>query len=357
VNKDLIKFITKVVIYFAAIFGMIITINYNVDASFIFTADSHEDMAKLALEGNIVVCPLNYNERIYQICIVRNMKSMPDTIVIGSSRGMHLGEEITGYSNMYNNCVSGACIEDYYGLLGLYYEKYGNLPRRIIVETSPWVLFEYNPESRWTTNKEYYNYCYDFYNTVNGVNLIMNSNLNTENPYISLSYFQYNIKQFKEKGMNVFDVEARISKDVSELADNPDGSIRYSADEENESEHRLSRVQNMSGAVSYQNIQDMTELGETKVKDYEKLIDYLLNNGCEVIIYMAPFSETQCGYSIDQGFNASFELVEQYLRELANEKGIQIVGGFDSRKFGLTDKRFIDYMHVDQKGTSIVWNY
>ncbi len=349
-------FLLKIAIYAIAVLIIIIATNYFIDASSAINP-RYDEMARLALEGNIVAVPQNYNERAYQICIVEQMDRMPETIVIGNSRGMFLGTGTTGYEDIYNHCVSNACLEDDYAMLGLYYKKFGALPSRVIMEAGPWFFFEDNPEARWRELGTYTAAAVDLYGIVNGGELYMD--VKAENPYLSLSYFQYNLGQFLQKGFRVFDrsVNARISTNEDEGADYPDGTIRYEAHLERESEERLKSVQQTTGACTQANIQFMTEISEQKAKAFENLIDYLLENNCEVTIYLQPFSVTQCRYSLDQGLNPAFELVEHYLWDLAQEKGIRIVGGYDARDFGLTDERFIDSIHLDRIGTGIVWNY
>lgn len=84
-------------------------------------------MAELVLAGNIVAVPENYNERVYEMALLERMKEMPETVVLGASRGMYLGKEITGYKSLFNHCVSGACIEDYYAVPQLYREKFESI--------------------------------------------------------------------------------------------------------------------------------------------------------------------------------------------------------------------------------------
>lgn len=350
------KFIVNVVLLFTIFAYMVISVNYFMDASEVITPGSYDEMAKLALSGNIVVTPLNYNERLYQVAVIEEMKSIPSTIVIGSSRGMFLGEEITGFKNLYNNCVSGACLEDYYAILGLYNKKFSKLPQRVIIETSPWIFYKNNPEARWQEQDIYASVAKEFYKLVNGRDLI--NNRNSENPYISITYFRHNLEVLLRDRNAAFKKKMpKISTNTSEAADYPDGSIRYVAHRENESEERLNYVKNTKGSVKYQNVNNMIELNKDKISDYENMINFLLVQNIEVIIYMQPFSVTQCYYSFDEGLNSVFADVEKYLHELGLKRSIKIIGGFDARYFGLSDKRFIDFMHLDKKGTKIVWQY
>lgn len=352
-NRKFIYFVLQATVIQGLIVCLIIGVNCSVDASQVITP--YVETARLALEGNIVAVPENYNERLYQVAIVDGMEESPETVIIGSSRGMFLGEAVTGYSDLYNNCVSGACMEDYYALLGLYYKKFSRLPARVIIETSPWIFYGDNPEARWTEEYVYTSSAAYFYYTVNRVKL--NKEVERENPYVSLSYFRYNLSVLKEKGIRAFQKEpARISIDPTEAADYPDGSIRYAADLENASEERLAAVRAASGAVTYENVNKMTGIDSDKAEEYENLLRFLLENRVEICIFMSPFSNTQCQYIYDEKKNIIFDDVENYLKEFGSKYPMKVVGGYDAREFGLTDEYYIDSVHLDRTGNQILWN-
>lgn len=356
IRKDLVRLIIKAFIYGVSTFTVVVGVNFAVDASSVIRPQ-HTQMAKLALDGNIVAVPENYNERAYQVCIVDGLTKIPETVVIGSSRGMFVGEEITGYEDIYNHCVSGACLEDYYALLGLYHDKYKAMPKRVIIETSPWIFYGGNPEGRWREVGRYHDAACTFFEEVNGVGLTESDHTDAEDAYISLSYFRYNIQQWREQGQKVFEEDARISTDTSEAADLPDGTIRYEAALEYESEERLKQVLSTNGACTYEDSDNMKEIDTEKSLRYEDLIDHLQDNGTEVIIYMQPFSVTQCKYSFDEGLDPGYSLAYDHVIELANRKSIEVRGGYDARDFDLSDVRFIDHMHLDREGTYLVWDY
>lgn len=356
-NKKFIMFLAQVIVVVAIVLSLIVFVNTRIDASQVITiGDWNTQTAKLALDGNVVAVPENYNERVYQRAVVDEMSVIPDTVVIGSSRGMYLGEEITGFDNLYNNCIPGACMEDYYALLGLYDQKFLRFPKRVIIETSPWVFFAENPEARWLENYEYSSAASRLFEKINGYELITSEK--KENPYFSIPYFRYNISVLRKKGLDAFDKgrSARVSTNEAEAADYPDGSIRYEAKLENRSESRLEAVKSINGGVTYKNVNNMTEMSDEDIQSYENLISYLSDRGTEIIIYMQPFSITQCEYIYEQNTNPAFSMVEEYLHELGRDKGIKVIGGYDSRRYNITDDDFIDFMHLDRAGTFVVWN-
>ena len=347
------KFIINIAFLCIIFSSLVVFINYSIDASGVITPGSYYEMADLALSGNTIVTPLNYNERLYQAAIVEKMKNIPSTIVIGCSRGMFLGVEITGFKNLYNNCVSGACIEDYYAILGLYYRKFSKLPQRVIIETSPWIFFKDNPESRWKEQDVYSSAAKELYKLINNKDLI-NSRAG-ENPYVSIPYFRHNVLFLMREGLSAFKKKfAKIRTTENERVEYPDGSVAPSL--ENDIEQRLKAVRSTTGAVIYQNVNYMTEIAKENIVDYENMLNFLLSRDVEIIIYMQPFSVTQCCYSFDDGENAVFRDVEDYLQELGSRKNIKVIGGFDARNFNLSDENFTDFMHLDKKGTKTVWN-
>ena len=326
-------------------------------------------MAKLALSGKTVAVPENYNERSFQMSIVDQMKTMPETVVAGTSRGMYLGEEITGFSSIYNSCISGACLEDYYAVLGMYRRKFSGYPSRVILEISPWLFNGKVSEDRWTEIYTYRTAAEKLYAALNGRKPEINAVewtpfgsdekpfYSSENPWFSLAYFQYNCYMIRKKGLDAFTEEPpHESTDPSEPADYPDGTVRNAASREEESDERLAEVRAASGPVTFHNVQKMTRMDEEKTLAFEHLVRDILDQGSEIIFYLQPFSETQCRLSIDQEMNPAFMLVETYLRRFAGEHGIPVVGSYDARKYGLTDDRFIDSLHLDRKGTAYVWS-
>lgn len=354
--SPLILFVVQCAVYGAVVIGLVIAMNASVDASSVISAKSHTSMARIAMSGNIVATGGNYNERVYQVAIVKEMATLPKTLVVGSSRGMNLGEEITGYEDIYNTCVSGACMQDYYALIGLYYEKFQKIPERIIFEVSPWVFYENNPESRWSENNGYREAAYGFYRTVNGVDMDV-STMNRENPYMSMAYFQYNRDTLKDIGVEAFEEKAaRISENEDEAADYPDGVLRYAANLENPSEDRLAGVRANTGGVTYQDVDKMTELSEELRTDFEALISFCQANGAEIILYLEPFSITKCRYIYDEDQNPVFQEVEDYLHGFEERFGVKVIGGYDARLLDLTDEQFVDHMHLDKAGVRKVWN-
>ena len=350
------KFISCILICIALVVVLVVGVNVSVDASYAISSNSYDEAAKLQLEGNTIAFPTSYKQRVFQSAVVSQMETMPENIVIGSSRGMYLGKKITGYEDIYNNCVFGNGMEDYYALLGLYYREFGALPKHIIIEISPWVFYEDSEEFRWTENYEYRTAAENFYKVVTGEELKIPDQAENENMFVSLDYFKYNVDMIGVEGVSAFaHEEGHVSTDSTEFADLPDGTIRYKSTREEPSEKRYMKVLDGVGAVTYCDVDKMTEIGETKQGYFEAMIQYLLDNDIEVEFFLAPFSPTACTYIYDQNTNPVFDVVEDYLYEYAQEYDIQITGHYDAREVGARNWYFMDFMHPDKTTIKRVW--
>ena len=370
-NKRFLFFLLRAALVAALAFGAVVLVNWRVDASHVISTRSQEKMAELVLEGNTVAVPENYNERVYQMAVLERMGEMPETIVLGSSRGTYLGTELTGYGNLFNHCVSGACLEDYYAVLSLYRQKFGKVPCRVIFEISPWILSDVNPESRWLEIYAWRVAAERLWSALNGQKPEPRIEMEDadpfaadgkpfytrESPWFSIPYFQYNCYVLSRDGLAAFGGSSvRVSEDPAEAAEYPDGSIRNPASEENPSPERLAQVRSASGAVTFEYAHRMEGVGSITGGAFRNLVRNLLDQGSEVIFFLAPFSPTQCGYSFDENLNPGFPAAEAFLRDLAGETGVRMIGGYDSRRFGLTDEQYIDYSHPDRTAVKAVWD-
>ena len=367
-NRRFWRFLLRTLLAAALALGLVVGVNYGVDACHIITSRSMKQMASLVLAGNAVAVPENYNERIYQMALLDGMRSPPETAVVGSSRGMLLGREITGFPDLFNHCIAGACLEDCYAVLGLYRQRFGAYPRRVILEVSPWLLYGLNPEVRWTELWSYRLAAQNLYVRLNRRNPeIRNTEWTAfgsegkpfytrENPWFSLSYFQYNAFTIRQKGLAAFrDEDARPSTDPAEAAELPDGTLRYARSSPEERAETLARVRAAAGPVTYEDVQKMTEIDPEKGEALEALVRDLLADGAKVILYLAPFSETQSRLSFDDQLNPAFDLVEDFVHELAGGCGVPVVGSYDAREYGLGDEVFLDNLHLNAEGNAVVW--
>jgi hypothetical protein len=87
----------------------------------------------------------NYDERIFQKLVILNLKNKNDTIVIGSSRSLKVRKKFVSESGpFFNHSVSGASLEDYISIIGVYEKTYGYVPSTVILGIDPWIFNKNN---------------------------------------------------------------------------------------------------------------------------------------------------------------------------------------------------------------------
>lgn len=333
-------------------------LNYAIDSSHIWA--DYEKMAEIALRGKIVSTPVNYNERMYQYQIIKNMKDIPDTIVIGSSRGMFLGNEILNQPSVYNHCVSGGNLMDYFAILGIYQKIHGKISNNVILEISPWVFSNVSPAKRWQENHEYAVSASEYYRQVVGKSSHISTFSRFSNPIFSFSYLYTNLTKALQNGikygLNANRLIAKESLDINEQADYPDGVIRYPSQIENKNEARTKKVIDTSkGPVTYQNCDKMQSIDKEIYNNFAELIDYLQKQNIKPTFFLAPFSESQSKLIFDNNSNPVFIDIEKSLATLANERKIKIIGSYNAAKYNLMDYEFSDFMHGDKESISKIW--
>lgn len=88
----------------------------------------------------------------------------------------------------------------------------------------------------------------------------------------------------------------------------------------------------------------------------EKLVGYLQNRKVEVVFYLPPYHPYVYNYiETSEKYQIVLE-VENYLRNLALEKGIEVYGSYDPDLLGCTEKDFLDGMHMRRVDISKAWN-
>lgn len=128
-TKNMKKLFQLNVMVIVAILACIALINYKIDPAQIFA--DYDTMARIFSEGNNIEVKSNMNERLFKKTIIEQLKNPVDTLVVGSSRGMIIYQDLFN-EPIFNASVSGAGIEDHMAMLDIYINKIG-LPKKIIL--------------------------------------------------------------------------------------------------------------------------------------------------------------------------------------------------------------------------------
>jgi hypothetical protein len=337
-------------IYLTPILLIIISVNYIGDAANLFSINFEKDVAKILLDGYHVANLYNYDERLLQKHLIEQQKSVPDIIVLGSSRVMTIGTKYFSKS-FRNHSVSGASLEDDLAIIALY-EKKGILPKEIILGLDPWLLNNFHSQNRWEVLREEYS------NMLKNIklsdNLSYSATSATSNKYIqllSLSYFQTSFKNIG-RGTSYYPSKNKTNNETTKLAD---GSISYDTAYRKPLSEKLKQIGN--GYIIEKpiySLENFTQLSEKYQITLEKFITYLQKKNIKIIFFLAPYEPNFFDYLIKNSDYTMVEESEKYFRNLADKYQIKVLGSLNPKKYELNANYFFDYMHINDKATEII---
>ena len=322
----------------------VILFNYFVDSTGLFNNKKYIELAaKKLVKGQIIAGLKNYDDRLFQEYIISNNKNKIDFIVIGSSRSMMIRSKMfTSENNFFNHSVSGASLEDYISIIGLYKTIKNHIPQRIILGIDPWIFNKNNGQNRW---KSLYSYYYNFNNMINN-----NEKEKYNNVYFSkwkqLVNYEYtvsNIKYFYEGKKDFFYQPTSIN--IDDTIKDIDGSIYYPYSIrylKNNKEVKNKAISFTKGNNTY-SLNNFTKINNIKL--FENLITYLQNNNIEVIFFLPSYHPISYDFIVLDDRYKNINNVEKYVRGYAKINNIKLYGSYNPHKFNLTNNDFFDGMH------------
>ena len=136
--------------------------NYKIDSLGLLRETTLDKVAEELSNGKIIAGLGNIDERIFRKKQIEYLKNDVEYVAIGSSRTMQLRKNMflnDGINNFQNYSVSGASIEDYIALIQVHKNKFGELPKNLILGLDSWIFNKNNGQTRYTSlSKEYYQF-------------------------------------------------------------------------------------------------------------------------------------------------------------------------------------------------------
>ena len=153
------KWLEKFLVIFLALLSCIVLFNVLVDGVGFFQLNAGlKDAVANLLKGKMVAGWFGTrDERELQRLIIKYYQGHRDMAVIGSSRAMQLRKRfIQGNVDFFNHSVSGAGVEDFISIIGIYREK-GVLPKTVVLGIDPWIFNRNNGLSQsWKYLEKYF---------------------------------------------------------------------------------------------------------------------------------------------------------------------------------------------------------
>jgi len=320
--------------------------NYKIDSLELFGNSNYlSNAAKTLTSGKMIAGLKNYDERLFQELIIKNLQVKNDVIAIGSSRTMQLRKKffLENKINFFNHSISGASLEDYIAIIGAYEYIHGYIPSTIILGIDPWVFNKYSGQNRWKTLSKYYNYeITKIYHKKQKSDKSIN--INKWQQLINYDYTISNIKfantLLKNKG-KVFYITDTINIDdsIKEI----DGSIHYPFETRYIKENK---VKTNAIAYSKKPVYSLERFKKLDSRDlFENFMKYLQSRNTKIIFFLPPYNPITYDLLIKQPEYQIINKVEKYLIRFAKRQNIIIKGSYNPHKYNFKNKDFSDGMH------------
>jgi hypothetical protein len=311
-----------------------------------------ETMANMQIAGETIYYKGNYDERMFQKLYIEKLsRKTPELIVIGSSRGMQINSELVGFVNMYNNCVSGATIEDMYAIIGLYNKKI--IPEAIVIEVSPWNLSDSsNMEKRFEVLEESIRELERIIGHKNiWLDVFYKFRINRISKLLSLQNFYY---LFTGSFFQVNEI-SKTKHDPAFYTKFSDGSISYSDAINNRIHEELMRI--IKAQPFYEAMIGIGEISKAKVKQFEDLLLWLTQKNIKITLFLSPFPPLVYDSFMDEKYRTAVSEIEKYLQNVAKTNAIEIRGTYNPHAIGAKDSDFYDSYHIKKEKHEILWGF
>jgi hypothetical protein len=356
--RNYIKWIRYSISITIVIIIIISVFNYKIDSLGLFGNSNYLSLvAKDLTSGKMVAGLKNYDERYFQELIVKKSTIKNDVIAIGSSKLMQLRKRffLDQDMNFFNHSVSGASLEDYIAIVGLYESFNDYLPDKIILGIDPWIFNKHNDQNRWKTLSKYYDYEINkIYNEQKDINV--NINLIKWKQLFNYDYTIRNINFFKtllKNNRRAYFVTNTI--EIDESIKELDGSIHHPYKDRYPNYEEVKKSAVLSAKKPVYSLESYTTFSDTKI--FEDFIKYLLEKKVEIIFFLPPYHPIAYDLLIKNNSYKIIHKVENHLINFSDNHSIKLIGSYNPHKYNLKNEDFIDGMHPNENVIKKIFDY
>ncbi|PTN07313.1 SGNH/GDSL hydrolase family protein [Mangrovibacterium marinum] len=333
--------ILQIILLPLAIIG---TINYAVDPDYTLRKDYIGPLSQALINQKAIAGPVNINSRLLKKEWISAMRNNPNVLVIGSSRTLSISKDCFPGSAFFNASVTNCSLPDMYAFIELFDRK-GQLPDTILLGTDLWLFGDAFQEVRWLNNREATLELMK--KTMNGQKVTLPSAWLLKKEWLkelfSVSYLIRSLR-LREKAEQ-FTIEDSVSSPKMMIL--PDGSRYIPPAFVSRSQEETKKK---ARAYFYTSPDEQfRQLSAEATERFERLIDYLREKGCQVFLYIPPYHPTT--YQLLAGTAKTSGIIdaERYVRAIAREKQVALIGASDPAALGLNGEQFYDGVHLRAK--------
>lgn len=338
----------KAALFILPILLMIAAVNWYVD-SYAYLRITYDEIAAQMVDESFNVVGLeesNFNDRSLLLACLKAQTEAKEVIVAGSSRVMNFDHTMFGTDSFYNTGLSESTIYDLWAVTGILAQN-GHLPETMVIGVDPFLFNASHNNDRWMELESYVNYMETILDGKANENM-QDPSINTGkrvSKWFSLDYFRYNVTCLPERKR--FLVSYTNDWETELYTKHYDGSIAYQTDLRQVAVEDVVALtkQTMEEHVVYR-MTDYQKIDEKSLEMLSALIDYLKNQGVEVILYLPPYSPMLYDYiESEEEFWIAFTVEEEMLK-LASEKHVALYGSYNPAGSGLEMSDLYDLYHV-----------
>ncbi len=293
--------------------------------------------AKAIASKNNVAGLENYDEREFQKLVIENFLEYPETIVLGSSRAMMIKSSMIDPSKfLFNHSVSGASLEDYIAITGIYDNK-NILPKKIILGIDPWVFNQNSGASGWKTLSDEYIQMMSKISKKEYLRVPRN-----KNKYLQL----INFENTKNNVSHLYEpVTMRIvkSENIDAVIKRGDGSIIYPFKVRFQKDDITRKNAKEYVSKELYCLENFKQL--SKIKDFEAFIFYLMRKGVHIEFVLFPYHPIVYDYIETNRDYSNVLNAEKYLIDFAKRNSLKLYGSYNPYKLQVSSQAFTDGMH------------
>lgn len=343
--------------------------NYYIDVANIFNDWTVMEMASALNRGVMVRSYGDEDEGMRHELVISELKTKLDILIAGSSHSAYIPFEnnMSSMGFYYNASVSGAYLGDIYGEIGLL-DYYGNLPTKIIICIDQ-KMFRHDIDTMYFSSLNNYK---DYENEIvkgkdaSIISRIRNSScLKKITELFAPSYFQSSIKNWRTGRTKEKDLYIENTDEIGNYVKiRPNGSrvlgenTHCTVDKIIEDTEYYIYIDPRQESWVIEDAYMERPNADTKAAmcAFENLLDSLIERGIEIELYLPTWNPIMYEYCKNSEYSGGLE-VEEYIREIAVNRGIVVRGSYNPDETGISIDDFWDWQHMAPESMLSTFEY
>lgn len=333
------------------LFIMVAAVNWYVDSYAYLRVTYDQIGAQMSAAHNVSgLEESGFNDRNLLLAYLKQQSEAKEVVIIGSSRVFNFEHTMFGTDSFYNAGLSESTIYDLLAVTGIL-ARNGQLPKTMIIGVDAFLFNASWGNEKWMELREYEEYMEMLLGRIpessvsaSASDIKKNTGRNYDK-WLSLDYFRYNVTLLPEKKR--FLVSYTDDWEGERYLKHYDGSVAYQREVREVDADSVTAL--TQSAIEEQVVYRMTDyhgIDENSMELFSDLIDYLQEQGVEVILYLPPYSPMLYDYiESAEVYQITFE-VEEKIKQLADEKKLTLYGSYNPAGCGLTMTDLYDVYHI-----------